>query len=133
MRRGAISRPQREAHSAGSMGTLGFPRPVCSQSSLERLCVSFPGHGKASRGHCDEGVMAPGVLRHSLPQSQALGSLGALPLLLLSPGAEAEPPPVRFQEKWIWMQSWEPASKILPFTTKPSVRKCSSLIIKFDV
>lgn len=87
-----------EAQGAGSMGTLGFPRPDCSQPGLERHCVSFPGHGKASRGHCDEGVMAPGVLRHSLPQSQALGSLRALPLLLLSPGAQAEPPPVRFQE-----------------------------------
>lgn len=35
--------------------------------------------------------------------------------------------------KWIWMQSWEPASKMLPFKTKPSVRKCPSLIIQLVV
>lgn len=34
--------------------------------------------------------------------------------------------------KRIWMENWEPASKILPFKTKPSVPKLSSLI-EFNV
>lgn len=124
----ALSRPQEPRDSTGPNGNCGAPKTFLSPSLAWKRAVSPSQDRKAPRGHCDEGVLAPAALQLSLPQGQACRQPLNLPLLPVN-----LEPELKAHTLWLCSQSWEPASKTVPFRAKPSIRKCPSLIIQFNV
>lgn len=132
-----VSRPgedrgDREGQGATVPDCFLLPRPLPAQAWVGKEPPLLPRTHRGIQRPLRCGALDPGVLQCSLPQRQAHGKRGC-PLLPYPLTQSLGIVPWLHARKTGLDGVLEPASKILPFKTKPSILKLSPLITELNV